>query len=183
MEDRSWRIRGLNPAIWLADRLISMVTAICDGSVGRPDGFADSGSLLIEPFKKIMHCHWLIFSTDSQREVFVNTALVFTSECLLFRSSNVYYLYEWFLPAISGNIFDNVQFAIAANDLESLYNVCIRSLKRISMPHGRILLTSYWAAPSTTQAEASLEILAQRATARERRQSLHCKKVDKFMVL
>jgi hypothetical protein len=33
-------------------------------------------SLLIEPFKKILHCHWLIFSTDSQREVFVNTALV-----------------------------------------------------------------------------------------------------------
>ena len=38
-------------------------------------------SLLIEPFKKILHCHWLIFSTDSQREVFVNTALVFISEC------------------------------------------------------------------------------------------------------
>jgi hypothetical protein len=31
--------------------------------------------------------HWLIFLTDSQREVFVNTALVFTSECLLFRTS------------------------------------------------------------------------------------------------
>jgi hypothetical protein len=41
-------------------------------------------SLLIEPFKKILHCHWLIFSTDSQREVFVNTALVFTSECYYF---------------------------------------------------------------------------------------------------
>jgi hypothetical protein len=63
----------------------------------------------------------------------------------------------------------------------NLYNVCIRSLKRISIPHGQILLTSYWA-PSTTQAEASLEILAQRATARER-QSLHCNKVDKCMVL
>jgi hypothetical protein len=98
------------------------------------------------------HCHWLIFSTDS---AYIFDALVFISECLLFRSSNVCY-YEWFLPTISGNIFDNVQFAIAANDLESLYNVCIRSLKRISMPHGRILLTSYWAAPSTTQAEASL---------------------------
>jgi PHD/YefM family antitoxin component YafN of YafNO toxin-antitoxin module len=44
------------------------------------------------------------------------------------------------------------------------------------------LLTSYWAAPSTAQAEALLEILAQRATARET-QSLHCNKVDKFMVL
>jgi hypothetical protein len=31
--------------------------------------------------------------------------------------------YERFLPAISGNIFDNVQFAIAANDLEFLYNI------------------------------------------------------------
>jgi hypothetical protein len=31
-----------------------------------------------------------------------------------------YYFYERSLPAISGNIFDNVQFAIAANDLESL---------------------------------------------------------------
>jgi hypothetical protein len=46
-------------------------------------------SLLIEPFKKILHCHWLIFSTDSQREVFVNTALVFTSECLLFRTFTI----------------------------------------------------------------------------------------------
>jgi hypothetical protein len=53
------------------------------------------------------------------------------------------------------------------------------------MPHGRILLTIKLlsgAAPSTTQAEASLLILAQIATARER-QSLHCNKVDKFMVL
>jgi hypothetical protein len=69
-----------------------MVTAICDGSVGRPDGFADSGlqmSLLIESFKKILHCHWLIFSKDSQREVFVNTALVFTSECLLFQTFTI----------------------------------------------------------------------------------------------
>ena len=46
-------------------------------------------SLLIEPFKQILHCHWLIFSTDSQREVFVNTALVFTSECLLFRTFTI----------------------------------------------------------------------------------------------
>ena len=47
-------------------------------------------SLLIEPFKKILHCHWLIFSTDSQREVFVNTALVFTSGCLiLFRTFTI----------------------------------------------------------------------------------------------
>ena len=43
----------------------------------------------VEPFKKILHCHWLIFSTDSQREVFVNTALVFTSECLLFRTFTI----------------------------------------------------------------------------------------------
>jgi cell division protein FtsX len=65
-------------------------------------------SLLIEPFKEILHCHWLIFSTHLQRGIFINTALVFTSECLLF------------LPAIFENILDNVQFAIAANDLESL---------------------------------------------------------------
>jgi hypothetical protein len=36
--------------------------------------------LLIEPFKKILHCHWLIFSTDSQRELFVNTALAQNKE-------------------------------------------------------------------------------------------------------
>ena len=35
----------MNPVILLADALISMVTAICDGSVGWPDGFADSGAL------------------------------------------------------------------------------------------------------------------------------------------
>jgi hypothetical protein len=57
-------------------------------------------SLLIEPFKKILHCHWLIFSTDSQREVFVNTALVFTSECLLFRTSGMWEILL-FLRAIS----------------------------------------------------------------------------------
>jgi hypothetical protein len=32
-------------AVLLADTLISMVTVICDGSVGRPDRFADSGAL------------------------------------------------------------------------------------------------------------------------------------------
>jgi hypothetical protein len=77
-------------------------------------------SLLIEPFKKILHCHWLIFSTDSQREVFVNTALVYSVYYFERLSEKFYYFYERFLPAISGNIFDNVQFAIAANDLESL---------------------------------------------------------------
>ena len=40
-------------------------------------------SLLIESFKKIMHCHWLIFLTDSQRGGFVNTAFG-VYECLLF---------------------------------------------------------------------------------------------------
>jgi hypothetical protein len=78
-------------------------------------------SLLIEPFKKILHCNWLIFSTDSQREVFVNMALVYS----------VYYFYERFLPAISGNIFDNVQFAIAANDLESLQRLYTELEKNI----------------------------------------------------
>ena len=61
-------------------------------------------SLLIEPFKKILHCHWLTFSTDSQREVFVNTALVYS----VYLSEEFYYFYERFLPAISGNIFNNV---------------------------------------------------------------------------
>jgi hypothetical protein len=46
--------------------LISMVTAICDGSVGRPDGFADSGALYepSEPFKKILHCPILAYIFD-----------------------------------------------------------------------------------------------------------------------
>jgi hypothetical protein len=48
---------------------------------------------------------------------------MFTSECLLFRTSaseKFYHFYERSLPAISGKTFDNVQFAIAANDLKSL---------------------------------------------------------------
>jgi hypothetical protein len=86
-------------------------------------------SLLIEPFKKILHCHWLIFSRDSQREVFVNTALVY-SHCLpVFIISNVYLrnftiftsdFYQRYLETFS-TMF--MQFAIAANDLESLHSL------------------------------------------------------------
>jgi hypothetical protein len=39
--------------------------------------------------KKFCTVIGLSFSTDSQREVFVNTALVFTSECLLFRTFTI----------------------------------------------------------------------------------------------
>ena len=60
-------------------------------------------SLLIEPFKKILHCHWLVFSTDSQREVFINTALVFTTlplsyyfERLLLRAISTSYIWKHF---------------------------------------------------------------------------------------
>jgi hypothetical protein len=88
-------------------------------------------SLLIEPFKKILHCHWLIFSTDSQREVFVNMALVYSVYYFERLSEKFYYFYERFLPAISGNIFDNVQFAIAANDLESLQRLYTELEKNI----------------------------------------------------
>ena len=42
-----------------------------------------------------------------------------------------YYFYERSLPAISGNIFDNVQFAIAANDLESLQRLYTELEKNI----------------------------------------------------
>jgi hypothetical protein len=39
--------------------------------------------------KKFCTVIGLSFSTDSQRDVFVNTALVFTSECLLFRTFTI----------------------------------------------------------------------------------------------
>jgi hypothetical protein len=85
-------------------------------------------SLLIEPFKKILHCHWLIFSTDSQREVFVKTALVY-SGLPVFTISNVNprnitiftsHFYQRYLETFS-TMF--MQFAIAANDLESLHSL------------------------------------------------------------
>jgi hypothetical protein len=107
--------------------------------------------------KKILHCHWLIFSTDSQRELFVNTALVFTSECLLFRTFTITTV---LLRAISTSDiwkhFRQCSVCDCGKRFGTSIQRLIRSLKRISMPHGRILLTSYWTAPSTTQAESSI---------------------------
>ena len=98
-------------------------------------------SLLIEPFKKILHCHWLIFSTDSQREVFVNTALVFTSE-LLFRTFTITSdFYQRYLETFSTMFSLRLRQTIW--NLYTTFTISIRSLKRISMPHERILLTSY----------------------------------------
>ena len=101
-------------------------------------------SLLIEPFKKILHCYWLIFSTDSQRELFVNTALMFTSECLLLRTFTITTV---LLRAISTSDIWKHFRQCSVCDCGKRFGISIqrliRSLKRISMPHGRILLTSY----------------------------------------
>ena len=135
-------------------------------------------SLLIEPFKKILHCYWLIFSTDSQHEVFVNTALVFTI-------SNVYYL----IRAISTSDIWKHFRQCSVCDCGKRFGISIQRLhteleKNVDASRTNFVdkLLSGAIKASTTQTEASLEILAQRATARER-QSLHCNKVDKFIVL
>ena len=144
-------------------------------------------SLLIEPFKKILHCHWLIFSTDSQREVFVNTALVFTSGCLiLFRTFTITTV---LLRAISTSDIWKHFRQCSVCDCGKRFGISIQRVyteleKNIDASRTNFVdkLLSGAIITSTTQAEASLEIFAQRATARER-QSLHCNKVDKFMVL
>ena len=100
-------------------------------------------SLPIEPFKKILHCHWLIFSTDSQREVFVNTALVLTSESLsvFYTISNVYLrnvtiftsdFYQRYLET-----FSTMSSLRLRHTIWNLYNVCIRSLSEKNIDASR----------------------------------------------
>jgi hypothetical protein len=95
----------------------------------------------------------LYFRRIRSREVFVNTALVFISECLLFRSSNVCY-YEWFLPAISGNIFDDIMFSLRLRQtIWNLYTTFVYG----AWKEYRCLTGEFcWQATSTTQAEVSL---------------------------
>ena len=120
---------------------------------GWPDGFADSGlciSLLTGPFKKILRCYWPTFSTDSQLGAFVSTALwLMSRECLLFRRSN-------FTSDFNRRCLETFSTLFSLRSRQTiwnLYNVCVPSLRRRSMFHGRVLLTSYWAR-LTTQAEA-----------------------------
>jgi hypothetical protein len=141
-------------------------------------------SLVIEPFKNIQHCHWLIFSTDSKREVLVNTALVFTSECLLFGTFTIITV---LLREIStSDILETFSTMFSLRLRQTIWNLYTTRYteleKNIDASRTNFVDKLLSGATRTTQAEASLEILAQRATARER-QSLHCNEVDKFMVL
>ena len=64
--------------------------------------------------------------SSTQHSVFMSVYYFEYLACAKF-----YYFYERSLPAISGNIFDNVQFAIAANDLESLQRLYTELEKNI----------------------------------------------------
>jgi hypothetical protein len=60
----------------------------------------------------------------SERYSSTRHSIVFTCVYYFERlSEEFYYFDERFLPAIPWNIFNNVQFAIAANDLESLHSL------------------------------------------------------------
>ena len=107
-------------------------------------------SLLTGPFKKILRCYWPTFSTDSQLGAFVSTALwLMSRECLLFRRSN-------FTSDFNRRCLETFSTLFSLRSRQTiwnLYNVCVPSLRRRSMFHGRVLLTSYWAR-LTRQAEA-----------------------------
>jgi hypothetical protein len=87
-------VDGFGGWIWLSDWLTRSFPWLRPFATDLWGGLTDLQiqglcmSLLIELFKKILHCHWLIFSTDSQRGVFVNTAFG-VYECLLFRTSRM----------------------------------------------------------------------------------------------
>jgi hypothetical protein len=141
-------------------------------------------SLLIEPFKKILHCHWLIFSTDSQREVFVNTALVFTSECLLFRTFTITTV---LLRAIStSDIWKHFRQCSVCDCGKrfgiSTHRVYTELEKNIDASQTNFVDKLLSGAINNTSRSLARNFGAESLAARER-QSLRCNKVDKFMVL
>jgi hypothetical protein len=122
-------------------------------------------TLLIEPFKNILNCHWLIFSTDSQRGVFVNTAFgvlplsVYYFERLA--CEKIYYFYER-----SESSDDLYQFAIVENNLESLRRLYMELEKNIDASRTNSVDELLSGEVSAIWAETSPETLAQRATFR-----------------